>query len=172
MRVSETFNYCIVIMFAISHCDRKECTKSFKVEGLNEVKSKAELGKIKTMPFCGACKYMHYCSKECQVADWEARHRAECKNYKSPLRHKVILQNLFLHGLPRGVYDCNYIVMNPEETPNSVNRIEHLLTMSSSIPPEFDKVKFQPSIFINSRKFWIFIPEDLIGQYLEPSFKE
>ena len=38
---------------------------------------------------CGACKWVHqsYCSKECQVAAWLARHRRRCaKEVKPPLK--------------------------------------------------------------------------------------
>ncbi|GAV08427.1 hypothetical protein RvY_18118-1 [Ramazzottius varieornatus] len=28
---------------------------------------------------CSGCQYAHYCSKECQVADWTDRHKMECK---------------------------------------------------------------------------------------------
>jgi len=32
---------------------------------------------------CGQCKVKHYCSKDCQVADWKAGHKKECAAFKS-----------------------------------------------------------------------------------------
>jgi hypothetical protein len=31
---------------------------------------------------CSQCKMVEYCSKECQVADWRAEHKKDCKGYQ------------------------------------------------------------------------------------------
>jgi hypothetical protein len=31
---------------------------------------------------CSRCKFVHYCSKECQIADWRAGHKKDCERYK------------------------------------------------------------------------------------------
>lgn len=53
-------------------CSVSACTNSFQANG----------EKLLT---CGACKQAWYCSKECQVADWKAKHKVECKKWKENL---------------------------------------------------------------------------------------
>ena len=39
----------------------------------------AQVKLLTKMKKCGACKIVHYCSKECQKAHWKAGHKNECK---------------------------------------------------------------------------------------------
>jgi hypothetical protein len=38
---------------------------------------------------CAACESSHYCTEECQRADWHAVHRYECRHYRRPAATKL-----------------------------------------------------------------------------------
>lgn len=40
-------------------------------------------GKLAKANKCGACKKVHYCSKECQKAHWKEEHKKECEELKA-----------------------------------------------------------------------------------------
>lgn len=66
----------------IANCSEKCMSKAVK-----KCKKDKELGlefkcpcgkKDKEMKKCGRCKKIYYCSKECQIKDWQ-NHKSECK---------------------------------------------------------------------------------------------
>ena len=49
-------------------CDHRACTQTETTE--------------KQFQRCGGCQMARYCSKDCQAADWKARHKKICKDVK------------------------------------------------------------------------------------------
>ena len=41
-------------------------------------------GKHQKLLACAACKEVYYCSRECQIKDWKARHKLECNGNDKP----------------------------------------------------------------------------------------
>ncbi|KAJ7455101.1 hypothetical protein FB451DRAFT_1516727 [Mycena latifolia] len=54
---------------ACKACDNMECSRILKKTDVKR---------------CAGCEYQHYCSKECQVKDWRAGHRRECRIIRPP----------------------------------------------------------------------------------------
>jgi hypothetical protein len=54
----------------------KQAPKTGRCRHCNSEDLKLELKK------CSQCKSVQYCSEECQVADWRAEHKKECKGLK------------------------------------------------------------------------------------------
>lgn len=53
-------------------CSNEKCEKYFN----DDLKPKT----------CSKCKRMHYCSKECQIEDWNRKHKVLCKEYLSYIK--------------------------------------------------------------------------------------
>ncbi|KAJ7481953.1 hypothetical protein FB451DRAFT_1237638 [Mycena latifolia] len=73
-------------------CDNMQCGKICK---------KAEFKR------CSGCKSQHYCSRDCQVADWRAGHRADCREIP-PLngpKHLTSRDRSFLRAVVRHDYE-------------------------------------------------------------------
>ena len=51
----------------------------------------------KELKTCSKCKTAKYCSRECQVQDWEMKHKTQCKEIR---RLKEIIQREEICGLP------------------------------------------------------------------------
>lgn len=62
----------IVLKDGKRKCSNEKCEKYFD-----------EYLKAKT---CSKCKRMHYCSKECQIEDWNKKHKILCKEYNSYIK--------------------------------------------------------------------------------------
>mmetsp|Transcript_11392 Transcript_11392/g.21074 ORF Transcript_11392/g.21074 Transcript_11392/m.21074 type:complete len:186 (-) Transcript_11392:44-601(-) len=41
-----------------------------------------QVDKARKLKCCGGCKIVFYCSRECQVEDWKARHKHDCKQMR------------------------------------------------------------------------------------------
>ena len=54
-------------------------------------------GTEKELKTCSKCKTAKYCSRECQVQDWETKHKIQCKEIR---RLKEIIQGEEIRGLP------------------------------------------------------------------------
>ena len=80
---------CLKLMISNREIDIKLSSKEFVLKRCNHclksnLSSSIETPNglvFKTMKLkrCSRCKNMYYCSKECQIADWES-HKFECKN--------------------------------------------------------------------------------------------
>lgn len=62
----------IVLKDGKRKCSNEKCDKYFD-----------ECLKAKT---CSKCRRMHYCSKECQIEDWNKKHKILCKEYHSYIK--------------------------------------------------------------------------------------
>jgi hypothetical protein len=51
---------------------------------------KKESAELK-MKCCAKCKIVQYCSSECQIADWNARHKKECKKLRNSKSKGIVL---------------------------------------------------------------------------------
>lgn len=68
---------------------------------------------------CIQCKDSYYCSKICQLKDWNDGHKEECKKLKNGEKYEVFCHikeapkdkcNIYLCGTFRTIYDAQYYV--------------------------------------------------------------
>ncbi|GFH53175.1 hypothetical protein CTEN210_09651 [Chaetoceros tenuissimus] len=122
---------------------------------------------------CGSCKYVRYCSRECQAADWK-RHKHACKRRTSSLKNRSKNENCeaiaekflaehrnSIYETMRKCYDGGDLVLDL----NFSNDCAPELPPAFRNPPEFEV--FPADIFWNREKdkapagHWFF--EDLGG---------